>query len=262
MFDVWAYGKTMQREKKCGKCSSMHEQEDEYVHCNKILCFHCKSITHKTSDKDCPEYKRQKNIKEKMGFDNLSFYDAAIFYPKPDYNKVNRDGVIVFRGQDFPNIGNKDSQKESHKNGGDKITVQERAQVHFNNIIKTKRTFANVCRGENSSKKIIVQDNKDNRKIYNSHLNNPNGRIPQSWPNGVGLRNSQQNKNYDPCYLSEAGSSNNIMPVSANENNAKFFETWYNNFLAFSDLEKSKVRDLILTYYKLLENRDSDSETY
>lgn len=70
------------RGKKCFQCTDNHESEEEYNECKIVRCLHCQSIEHKSNSKDCEEYKRQKNIKEKMVFDNISFYEAAALFPK------------------------------------------------------------------------------------------------------------------------------------------------------------------------------------
>lgn len=247
--------------KKCVSCSEAHSEEQEYKECKKVLCFHCKSISHKSNNKDCPEYKRQKNIKEKMAFDNVSFYDASLYFPKPDYNSINGDGVVRFRGEDFPSM-KKNSQVQNSEN----ITVKDRSQVHFSNIIKTKRSFATASRENKNTKKRIVQNTKDNKDEYNEIWVNPNGRIPQTCPSGLGLGSSHRDLyragGSGISTIDNPGKSNqnmfskNNLPRSASD---KSIDNFYKYFLELNNNDKTKFKDIILTYFRLAEVEDFDN---
>ena len=76
------YGHTRKNckgKEKCFNCAEdCHlkdslENNDEYPCTTK--CFYCKN-NHKTTSKNCPEYNRQKNIKQLMAFENITFFDA------------------------------------------------------------------------------------------------------------------------------------------------------------------------------------------
>lgn len=73
---------------KCFKCSKIHEPD---VSCN-TLCMFCKSSEHQSKDPACPERMRQKEIKQIMSFQNISYFEAGQKVPrnstnKPGYNK-------------------------------------------------------------------------------------------------------------------------------------------------------------------------------
>ena len=58
---------------------------------------------HKTTSKNCPEYNRQKNIKQLMAFENLTFFDA---------NEICRKTYLIkdhsiYNSNDFPAIQKK-----------------------------------------------------------------------------------------------------------------------------------------------------------
>lgn len=55
-----------------------------------------------------------------MTFENLSFYEFAIFFPKPDYNENNVVGVVVYKGNEFPSLKNQYKTKNTE---GDKISI-------------------------------------------------------------------------------------------------------------------------------------------
>lgn len=254
--------------RRCVNCSEIHDDDQEYSNCKKIKCFHCKSFSHIAKDKNCPEYIRQKNIKEKMAFDNLSFFDAALFFPKPDYLNKNGDNVVLFRGNDFPSLGNNSKSKNREKI--ESISVKDRAQAHFNNLIKTKRSFAMVSQDNNRLKKRIVQDKSNNNSI-NEILVNPNGRISQSGPNRAILHQQDKNEagsskgygenyNFD-MYEPLNRNKKTFVPKSATE---KSIELCYKNFLELNDNDKNKLRESISSYFRLLDIQDIDnlSDTY
>lgn len=262
-FKCLMYGHTERQckgKRRCGSCAETHTTDVEYNDCKKILCYHCKSEIHKSNYKECPEFIRQKNIKEKMSLDNISFYDAAMHYPKPIYKSSNESTDVILGGGDFPELNKKSLAIQTNEN---RINVNDRSQVHFSEMIKNKRNFAMACGNDNKIKKRIVQDNSGQLKSYNSYLNNPNGRISQMSPNGTAFRNNKgdvDNLKVNRDFL-DSGNSKECLPLSANDNFKLNMESWYCNFLKFSEFEKNKIRDLILTYYRLQEVRDSDEQS-
>lgn len=79
---------------ECVCCGEIHIED--YVNCTKIQSFHCKTFSHKANNKDCPEYVRQKTL------DNLNFHDYSTSFSKSEYNTFDGDGIILFRGDEFP----------------------------------------------------------------------------------------------------------------------------------------------------------------
>lgn len=68
--------------KRCEKCTERHENEEEFTNCNNAQsCLHCRSDKHKSTDPECPERKRQHNIKSLMARKNLTFTEARLQFP-------------------------------------------------------------------------------------------------------------------------------------------------------------------------------------
>uniref|UniRef100_A0A6P7FS66 Uncharacterized protein LOC114330598 n=1 Tax=Diabrotica virgifera virgifera TaxID=50390 RepID=A0A6P7FS66_DIAVI len=73
---------------RCGKCQESHNTKE----CQKIdyipKCFSCQGNHYTTNLSVCPEFKRQKLIKEAMSFSNISFFDANKQVPKTSYADI------------------------------------------------------------------------------------------------------------------------------------------------------------------------------
>lgn len=73
----------------CSKCSGNHNKSQ----CTslEIKCIHCGN-KHEALDRTCPEYIRQKRIKEVMAFQNLSFSDAVkLANPNQNFSSHPKD---------------------------------------------------------------------------------------------------------------------------------------------------------------------------
>ena len=101
-FRCLRYGHTRnncQGKEKCFNCSADKHLEDNNSEINKeynskTCCVFCKD-SHKTTDKKCPEYLRQKNIKELMAFENITFFEASEFCKKNISPKENSFTMLV-----------------------------------------------------------------------------------------------------------------------------------------------------------------------
>ena len=75
----YGHTKNCKGKEKCFNCAEDCHLKDppennlEYPCVTK--CFYCKN-DYKTTSKKCPEYNRQKNIKEPMAHENITFFDA------------------------------------------------------------------------------------------------------------------------------------------------------------------------------------------
>lgn len=77
---------------RCKKCGESHQLEN----CDKdfVTCIFCNG-NHLCDSKDCPEFLKQRNIKKKMAFENLSFDEARKFFEKPSYAESTARNVFA-----------------------------------------------------------------------------------------------------------------------------------------------------------------------
>lgn len=86
-FQCLLYGHTKRQcrgKVRCQNCTGRHEGNCE----SETRCLHCRNSEHKSISRQCPEFKRQKQLRELMCFQNLSFYDAGLLLPKPKIRKT------------------------------------------------------------------------------------------------------------------------------------------------------------------------------
>lgn len=155
---------------KCFNCADeVHLQENEEPTCDSC-CFFCKD-NHKSNYKKCPEYIRQKNIKELMAFENLTFFEANENCRKTYISK----GDFIYNPSDFPSMkrGNNVSIGNSKSTSETFIEPNERrAQAFRTNT--TKRSFQHVTSADPIKKRII---NKGyDRKAHEENIYFPNSR--------------------------------------------------------------------------------------
>lgn len=65
---------------RCAACSQQHEGMEQGECNNKILCLYCKK-EHKTTDPNCPEWNKQRNIKTIMAKSNMTYLEAKEMSP-------------------------------------------------------------------------------------------------------------------------------------------------------------------------------------
>lgn len=82
------YGHTQNQcrgRERCKQCSlEVKENENHLNDACPHKCLHCEE-PHWATDRNCPEYKRQKIVKELMSFENLSSYEASLRVPKKKF---------------------------------------------------------------------------------------------------------------------------------------------------------------------------------
>lgn len=110
--NCWRFGhliKQCRSKIRCPKCSEEHEGKD----CTELKpeCIFCKK-DHMAYDKNCPEFKRQKNIKEYMVFENKSYYEARQKFPKKTEYTEEDSSSFNRKGQDFPTLRSQQRQKQ------------------------------------------------------------------------------------------------------------------------------------------------------
>jgi len=72
---------------RCLKCKGEHKTTDCIIE-TELICFHCNK-NHATNElKKCSEFSRQKNIKEAMATNNITYKEAEKQFPKKSYASV------------------------------------------------------------------------------------------------------------------------------------------------------------------------------
>lgn len=87
--------------KRCPNCAAMHEGMETGECQNPRKCFYCKS-EHRTSDEDCPERTRQRNIKTIMARTTLTYMEAKEQNPVLTQNRYD----MLTDNEEFPALPN------------------------------------------------------------------------------------------------------------------------------------------------------------
>nr|XP_023027553.1 uncharacterized protein LOC111515566 [Leptinotarsa decemlineata] len=144
----------------------------------------------------------KKKIREKMTFDNISFYEAVKFFPK-------QSRTFHLQSQQFPTLNNGNVPMN------DRILVEQRREVFANNNMSNKRSFAQSIRVKNSNKRTESRQGYD-RQALNEILINPDGRISQP-SNGIVFQHAVNNRNTGTIkkpIVQQTNSSNNTKQTS------------------------------------------------
>jgi len=103
-FNCFLFGHTKKQcrgKPKCAKCSDQGHSEDD---CTKdFRCVNCGN-NHRSINKECLEYKRQKQIKIYMSVDRISFYEADKMLPQIKKSSFSR------QARNFPNLRERDGK--------------------------------------------------------------------------------------------------------------------------------------------------------
>ncbi|XP_044753621.1 uncharacterized protein LOC123313023 [Coccinella septempunctata] len=76
--------------KRCRRCGENHEEAESEYDMQYAKCVFCKeNNNHESTNRLCPEYSRQKAIREKMAVDNLSYFEAEQFFRSNNLNTRN-----------------------------------------------------------------------------------------------------------------------------------------------------------------------------
>lgn len=89
----------------CGKTKSNDHACTE----NDIICINCKSSQHKSYSKNCPEYEKQRKIKQCMIDNNLTFHEAKKYCENSfaGCTTSNRFNLLANHDVDFPILPNR-----------------------------------------------------------------------------------------------------------------------------------------------------------
>lgn len=94
---------------RCNRCGDKHST-DECTSNDPPTCIHCKG-PHNSSDlKSCPEFTRQKKIKEIMGTQNISYRDATKICDNKSYSTIVQN---IPSSNDFPTLPNKQTNTQT-----------------------------------------------------------------------------------------------------------------------------------------------------
>ncbi|XP_050294852.1 uncharacterized protein LOC126735025 [Anthonomus grandis grandis] len=169
-FRCLRYGHTRTNCKGKERCFTCGEEKksdlEEHPSCE-TKCFYCKG-PHKSTDKSCPEYTRQKNIKELMAFENIPFFDASEIVKKTYLTR----NEFVYHPSDFPNIKNLNSPEKNYLK--EKVIQPSQRRTQHAKTDPIKRSYQQVV-SENNTKKRIIHKGYD-VKAHNDNLISPNSR--------------------------------------------------------------------------------------
>lgn len=141
---------------KCKNCAtSLNNHKEGCV----TKCMHCNSAEHTSTSRTCPEYNRQKLIRQVMSLDNLSFYDANIRVPKPNTNMSYFPKV-----QDFPLLP---------KSKPD-LTIDVNQRRNF--LSQPVTSYRAVAAKRKKPSSPIVNTPNYDKQAHNDCLISPNGR--------------------------------------------------------------------------------------
>lgn len=101
-FNCYRYGHTSKLcrgNTRCRSCPKSHNGDNSDDVCVGVgpYCVHCNNREHSSTSKDCPEYRKQFNIKKVMASENIAFKEAETIVNNPSYSKIvtnNRFSVL------------------------------------------------------------------------------------------------------------------------------------------------------------------------
>lgn len=108
-FNCWRFGHVSNQcrsKVRCVKCANDHK-EDVCEVIDEFICAGCQ-LKHKANDKDCEIYKKNKNIKELMAFQNISYKEARSIVYNDRYARTVKKNPFVYNVEkDFPKMQNR-----------------------------------------------------------------------------------------------------------------------------------------------------------
>lgn len=151
-YNCYRYGhqaKQCRSATRCEKCNQDHKTKDCKESELETKCFGC-SGKHSTNDfKNCPEFTRQKTIKETMALENVSYRDASVKIPKQTYADILNSG------------------KENNVNKSHFIQPQNNISIGFNSNKPTSGSSLNL---ESSRKRLRTSEPDQTRIMHNQLL--------------------------------------------------------------------------------------------
>lgn len=236
--------------KKCFTCTENHEEDTTpESECN-IKCWHCDSITHKSNDKKCPEYNRQKSIKYLMATENLSFYDANIMCPRTfvtsrDLKKLDNIKEYRHHTSDFPSLSKNQSPPDNNA-----ISINQRRLNSPDQLYNSKRSYTQAT-SDNPKKRSIYKSHQGfDKEAHNNLLYTPNSRPEKFLP-----------KNFSFSQPASA-SSDTVYSIDnpvGKKSDTDIFDLIAQNYTKLDKSIKDKITKFIITTNKLnVSNPDHD----
>lgn len=153
---------------RCDKCTLSHEEEG-YQQCQRtVKCLHCKTEgNHPTGDFNCPERKRQNNLKIILSKTNLTMMEAREAYPIYTENQY----ALLENIEEYPTL------PETYANVSSSVNTNwtKPKQSNKGKVYQTsKRTSDDVNIGEmvpvyNDSKKRKNQQEENGTALFNRY---------------------------------------------------------------------------------------------
>lgn len=174
-YNCFLYGhvqKNCNGRRKCKTCGIPSDSNRHIQDC-KTRCIHCSSDAHTSTSKLCPEYNRQKMIRELMSLNNLSLYDANSRVPK---TTTSPSTTYVLRESNFPGL-------PSNSNAHRVISVDQRRNYLSQPIMSTYSNVVNLNKRKRPESPRTPPPREPvapgfDVEAHNSCLMNPNGRLP------------------------------------------------------------------------------------
>lgn len=221
----------------CINCSKKKEENHSCKDPEDTFCFYCKSNDHKTIHKKCPVFEKQKQIKQFMSDNNVTYIEAKNWSDNSYISKIsnNRFNVLDNTSESFP--------------------LLPKTTIHQYQTNRESNTFKKNTPSEPStshSKHTITQTKK--RRIQS-----PNNEITQApmFPRSFGPSK--------PVFQFKNNSTNENMEIesmqSNEENDTTFIQTFFQVFKniledisSFEELQKVDIQFVTDRLYKMNHN--------
>ena len=214
--------------KRCALC----EQEHEETTCNSLepSCIYCKD-KHNSTSRTCPEFTRQKEIKELMAFENLSYFEARLKCPKR-YTNINeeiiqsstpRQNAHHYRQQEYPQL-----PKIQHST---LVEIHERRQLAQKSQHTIKPNYNTITRSP--KRKTVSQSPPIDKKILRELTFPSSSRTPNSSPiyDYINAMRSQES------HIKDGASNTNVINASLSE----LVKNIINQTSAINDTNKKQI---------------------
>lgn len=183
-FKCLLYGHTKKICRGKDKCSVCGINVDNHTNegCH-IKCVHCDSLDHNSLNRSCPEFSRQKRIKEIMSLDNKNFFEASEMVPRIRQSPNKNSVAPIFRQDDFPHLN-------SHSSSHVTTEINERRAVA--SLSLAKQQYSHIVSTPKKRKQLITSGEGYSRDEINNCLFSPNGRPSQYLSGNSSLINANQ----------------------------------------------------------------------
>lgn len=224
---------------RCFNCGieDKHSKDNVNFSCN-TQCFYCKQ-EHKSNSKICPEYTRQKNIKELMAFENYTFYDANAACKKTYISR----GDYIYNPNNFPLNLRENNNKNFQKVSTTHVTPSQR-RTQYSNSNTTKRSYSQSVLVNNNKKRIIQEGY--NKKEHEECLFSPNARPTRQYEPSTSAKSIPQ-RTFTPTNSNRITPSTDVLPNSA-PHSFNTLEQCINFIMNTSNDNINTIRDLLMSH--------------